>query len=84
MEEAINNAVKYSQATKLELQVRDFNHMLEIQIKDNGIGFDPDQVKKGNGLENMRKRAEEMGAMFVIEFCPNQGTQMSLRCNITY
>ncbi len=61
--EAINNAVKYSQATRLELGVHQSDHTMEIIIKDDGKGFDVATVTKGNGLINMQKRADETGAI---------------------
>ena len=60
--EAINNAVKYSDASILELAINDFeNRRVEISITDNGKGFDSMQVKKGNGLTNMKLRARDIG-----------------------
>ena len=38
-----------------------------MMIQDNGKGFDTGQPREGNGLKNMKKRAEEMGAHFMID-----------------
>jgi len=76
--EAINNSIKYSQATTLNLSVMDFDHTLEVTIHDNGIGFDPEMIKKGNGLDNMKKRAEEIGALLHLKSSPGKGTRLSL------
>lgn len=81
--EAINNAVKYSGATLLELSVNQFDHVIEFKINDNGKGFDIATVKKGNGIINMQKRAEEAGAMISIQSFPGQGTTISLQFKIT-
>jgi len=52
--EAINNAVKYSQGTLLELNVKETGDKLEFSVADNGKGFDAVTVRRGNGLENMQ------------------------------
>jgi len=81
--EAINNAVKYSQASLLELNVHHFDHAIEFIIRDNGRGFDMATVKKGNGVINMQKRADEAAAIFSIQSVPQQGTAISLQFKIT-
>jgi signal transduction histidine kinase len=77
--EAINNAVKYSEASCLELNARHSNRLIEFTISDNGKGFDAERVKKGNGLMNMQKRAEEVGAKLCLKSVPLQGTIISLQ-----
>lgn len=81
--EAINNAVKYSHASLLELSVQHFDHVIEFTIMDNGKGFDMATVKKGNGLMNMQKRADEAAAILSIQSVSQQGTLISFQCNIT-
>ena len=44
----------------LKLSVHHSDHVIEFIISDNGKGFDIATVKKGNGLMNMQKRADEM------------------------
>jgi len=81
--EAINNAVKYSHASLLELSVQHFDHVMEFTIKDNGEGFDMTAVKKGNGLMNMQKRADEAAAILSVRSVFQEGTAISLQCKIT-
>ena len=81
--EAINNAVKYSNASLLELKVKETTGVLEIAISDNGIGFNMDDIKKGNGLENMEKRMHEIGAVYNIYAKPGKGCIVSIQLNIT-
>lgn len=81
--EAINNAVKYSDAGLLELTVKESNQLLEITISDNGKGFDVESVKRGNGLDNMQKRANELGADFSMQSKPGDGCLISIKVKIT-
>ncbi len=81
--EAIINAVKYSNGSLLELSIKEIDGKLEFSISDNGKGFDAGIVRKGNGLENMHKRAEELGTIMVFQSNKNDGTSVSLQCRIT-
>lgn len=81
--EAINNAVKYSSATLLELTVKEINGKLEFKVSDNGKGFDLTSVKRGNGLLNMQKRADEIGAILKVYSNKNEGTSVMLQYKIT-
>jgi ligand-binding sensor domain-containing protein/two-component sensor histidine kinase len=81
--EAINNAVKYSGASILEIRIHPIDHTLEFLIKDNGKGFDSAAAKKGDGLENMQKRADEIGAKLILQSKDNEGASVSLQYKIT-
>lgn len=72
--EAINNAVKYSNAGSIELIATSTKQSIEISVKDNGVGFDEEKVKEGNGLANMRQRANVIGADFTLLSRENIGT----------
>lgn len=81
--EAINNAVKYSDGSLLELTVHRHDDLIEFKIKDDGKGFDRAMVIKGNGLINMQKRADEVAAILSIRSICQEGTVISLQCKIT-
>ncbi|MEP7256276.1 MAG: two-component regulator propeller domain-containing protein [Ferruginibacter sp.] len=81
--EAINNAVKYSNATLLELIIKETNGKMEFSVSDNGKGFDAVMVRRGNGLVNMQQRADEIGAKLLIQSQHDGGSQISLQCKIT-
>ena len=76
--EATNNMVKYSGAGKALFTVKEEKNKLTMLIKDNGKGFDMQQASEGNGLKNMKKRAEDIGAFFSIDSSPSQGTKVQL------
>jgi signal transduction histidine kinase len=76
--EATNNMVKYSHADRAVFSVNGDNNNLVMMIRDNGLGFDMSQTSAGNGLTNMKRRAEEMGGKLNIESRPGEGTTIYL------
>ena len=83
LKESINNAVKYSNATAIELTLKEDNCVMIFSVKDNGKGFDVQKIKRGNGLNNMQRRADEIDASLLIQSNYEQGTVISLQCKIT-
>jgi signal transduction histidine kinase len=76
--EATNNLVKYSGADKALFTVKGEKNNLTLLIHDNGKGFDTGQSTEGNGLKNMKKRADEIGGQFLIDSSPGKGTIVQL------
>lgn len=75
VKEAVNNIIKYSQATEVQTTLTVANGTMVFSISDNGIGFNTDQPSQfGNGLQNMKKRIEDIGGTFTIESSPGKGT----------
>lgn len=81
--EAINNAAKYSSATLINIHFRKENNFINIHIADNGKGFDIVNSTKGNGLRNMKERAENINAKLEIISDMNLGTTIALTLPIT-
>ena len=76
--EAINNIVKYSNADEVTIDLNHKGNLLILNITDNGIGFDENNIKTGNGLGNMRKRAESLGGEIEIHSKRTEGTKIKL------
>lgn len=76
--EAINNLVKYSNATSASFHISLDNKNVKLVIHDNGVGFDEEHVLMGNGIKNMKRRAAEIGAQLVIESAEGKGTDIEL------
>ena len=77
--EAINNAAKYSGATKVEVALWRNNGALAMSVKDNGVGFDIKSLgDRGNGLRNMGARAKAIGAHFYLETGKGDGTEIKV------
>jgi ligand-binding sensor domain-containing protein/two-component sensor histidine kinase len=87
--EAVNNALKYSEARNLWVDISSESQYLVLTIKDDGKGFDTSNIKAntsatlgGNGLQNMQIRAKEADAAFQIESKAGEGTFIKLRMPI--
>lgn len=75
--EALSNCARHSQATQGLVTVQRDNGMLQIEINDDGIGFNPDDAgRDGHGLANMATRAREIGGTLAIASSPGQGTRI--------
>lgn len=76
--EAINNLVKYSNATRASFHLLLENKNIKMVIRDNGVGFDINNALMGNGIKNMKRRAAEIGAELLIESAEGKGTNIEL------
>jgi signal transduction histidine kinase len=74
--EAINNIAKYSNATDCEIAFTTNKTNIELLIMDNGIGFNKDLIKKGNGLTNIEARCQKIGGTCTITGVPGRGTKI--------
>jgi signal transduction histidine kinase len=81
--EAINNAAKYSDAKKVKVRIAQNDHNVEMNINDDGRGFDTSKIFNGNGMSSLKKRATELNADFKITSCINKGTDVQLKFKIT-
>lgn len=66
MQEAITNAVRHSGGDRVSVTVNSDGHVLIVQIRDNGDGFDPETVKRGRGTANMAHRAADLGGVATV------------------
>ncbi len=78
MQEAVNNAVKYADAGEISIKVTSHEGRTQIDIRDNGKGFDSETIDHGNGLYNMKKRIEEVGGTIAIASQIGNGTQITI------
>lgn len=76
IQEALNNSIKYSNGNKIYVDVKKINNKIQIEIQDNGKGFNIENVDFGNGLNNMKKRIEEINGIFEINSLINRGTKI--------
>ncbi len=78
VQEAVQNAVKHSKANDIRIIIEQYQHSVRIHVKDNGIGFDFDEIfascDESFGLVGMRERIELIDGSFEIETKPGKGT----------
>ncbi|PWU08298.1 MAG: hypothetical protein C5B50_29920 [Verrucomicrobia bacterium] len=79
VKEALNNVLKHAQASEVRITLSTSGSATTIIIADNGCGFSPRAASKsGNGLENMRRRLDQIGGRFVLETEPGKGTTIRM------
>lgn len=80
--EAIHNIIKYAGCTEVNITIRKHADKLQFTISDNGKGFSTDVINahNGNGIKNMKFRAEEIKGIFVINSKVEEGTTIELTC----
>ena len=84
LEEAVNNAKKHAQASRILVRLAVESDLFVAEVIDNGRGFDIDAVTKSYGsrgslgMVNLRERAELIGGTINIESVPGKGTRVTL------
>jgi len=83
VDEALRNAARHAQATMIDIMIRFSRSHLAIEIRDDGIGIDPDMLEQGYrpghfGLVGMRERAERIGGVFSMDSRPGMGCAVTI------
>ena len=78
LREALSNVARHARATRVEVLVESVDGRLRVEVRDNGVGFDPARVPSGghHGLVNLRERAAAIGARLTIDSRPGSGTRL--------
>jgi signal transduction histidine kinase len=76
--EILNNIAKHSKAEYCSIVFLNTPQNIVLEINDDGIGFDPDVSKSGNGLKNIKSRLDELGAAFQLNTSIGQGTKIKI------
>ena len=77
VQEALTNMIKHSEATEVKISLQLVVNYLEVQVKDNGTGFDPQENTTGFGIQGMRERTTALGGKFNLVSLPGKG------CHVT-
>ncbi|RYY30943.1 MAG: hypothetical protein EOO04_03170 [Chitinophagaceae bacterium] len=80
--EAVNNLAKYSGTAWAEIEIRVIKSTLMMRIADTGVGFDMSEADSGNGLANMKKRAQSLKGKLSINSSANNGTTIILEAPV--
>jgi two-component system, NarL family, sensor histidine kinase UhpB len=82
-QEALNNAVRHSEADHVQVELRRDDGDVELSVRDDGRGFTFDETGRGLGIGGMRERALLVGGKFQIESRRGIGTRVRLEVPIT-
>jgi signal transduction histidine kinase len=80
-QEAMQNALRHAQASRIVVRLGQTNGQLQLDVADDGIGFDPEQPglrSRRLGLTSMEERAQRIGGRLVVRSAPGQGTTVHL------
>lgn len=86
IKEAINNSLKHAQCKEIKVDFTQDHQALSVRISDDGSGFEigkPKRTTGGNGLKNMRQRAEKIGGRLNIFSEQGKGTNILLEINLS-
>jgi signal transduction histidine kinase len=72
--EALSNVGRHAAATSCRVSLRRIDEGAELEIDDDGMGFDVDTPSRGMGLDNLRTRVEDLGGSLVIVSVAGEGT----------
>jgi signal transduction histidine kinase len=78
IQEAINNSLKYAEATEINTKIQKEQDQFVIRISDNGKGFNPETEVLGNGINNMKKRIAEAEGQLTIVSSADGGTEIKI------
>jgi len=81
-QELFGNAVKHSGATAIQLHLARENGALMMSFSDNGVGFDPENVKHGFGLKNLESRAQFINGKIHTYTKPHSGTLTTIKVHL--
>ena len=81
--ELINNAIRHSGASTIEIELNKHEKFITLQFYDNGRGFDSSTLKtednKGMGLSNIETRVKTVEGVFILESTPGKGTSALIK-----
>jgi signal transduction histidine kinase len=77
--EALANAFKHAQASQVEVEVRCTDEVLELEVRDDGVGFDPSQVAQRGGMIHLRDRVNALAGTLEVVSQPGRGTSVTAR-----
>ncbi len=85
-QEAVGNAIRHAQATRVSIGIAQRNETVELEVIDDGIGFntvDAERQRPGMGLFTMRERAALVGGRLTLQSVPGSGTRVLVAVPMT-
>ena len=77
VQEALTNCARHAKARTVQVSVRSLGGRLDVEVRDDGIGFDPASARgRGLGLLGMQERVRELGGNITLKSQPGKGTSL--------
>ncbi len=78
--EALTNIARHAQAQQVAVSLRPIDQALNIEVRDDGVGFEPAQIGTGHyGLIGLRERTRLVGGTLNVESAPGRGTVLRVQ-----
>jgi len=91
VQEAVNNAIKYSEASQIKIRLAHNTKFLNLEIIDDGKGFDYGKLTQeghfkasGHGIFNIKERVNFINGQFLLETAPGKGTKIQIDLPLEY
>ena len=79
VQESLTNTFKYAQATEVIIELKNIAEGLDLIVRDNGKGFNPEQNSSGYGLRGMRERVTNVNGQFQLITAPGKGCRIEVK-----
>jgi PAS domain S-box-containing protein len=76
IQEQLTNIIKHAKASSVDIRLENDKSKIMLEIKDNGIGFEPAKKRNGIGLNNIRNRVELFDGSVKIQSAPDKGCKL--------
>ncbi|MBN1933976.1 MAG: sensor histidine kinase [Anaerolineae bacterium] len=83
-QEALHNVARHARATRVDVRLRCLPEQVILTVRDNGVGFDPQQAQRGLGLANMQERMMSIGGQASVEGRLGRGTTVTARVALAH
>ena len=79
VQESLTNCMRHSAAKSVNIDLQETEGVLELQVKDDGVGFDPARARHGLGLLGIQERVRELGGQLSIDSAPGRGASLRVK-----
>ncbi len=74
LREALSNVARHARASAVSVELTASSAWFRVRVTDDGVGFDPAGVARGDGIDNLDSRAADLGGHATFASAPGEGT----------
>ena len=82
IQELMNNILKYADSNHVTIQILKLKNEVNVQVEDDGIGFNTNEQSRGMGLQNIKSRVSSLGGKIDIDSVIGRGTYVNIEIPI--